>query len=220
MDFALLLKRFLEHQDGSPELDHVFVDEFQDTNPIQYAIHLGWVQHDDARLTVVGDDDQALYRWRGSDIGCFSESGAGVRTRADRLPSRGARGEQPQHGHDRGLRARVPGRHGAGRATRCPRRSTRPEPRKLADPSGCSRATGAVVCARVAAEVDKLGAGQIIDVGQQAAPTVAILMASTSEVETRGPRPAGVMRAALEARGLRVYNPRNKSAARPGSPRA
>ena len=45
LDYPLLQLRFLERQarfaDG---LDHVFVDEFQDTNPIQYEIHLGWVR--------------------------------------------------------------------------------------------------------------------------------------------------------------------------------
>ena len=73
LDFATLQKRFLERQPGLVEqVDHVFVDELQDTNPIQYAIHLGWVRHGGVRLTGVGDDDQALYRWRGSDISCFT----------------------------------------------------------------------------------------------------------------------------------------------------
>ena len=45
LDFATLQKRFLERQSTLvDELDHVFVDELQDTNPIQYAIHLGWVR--------------------------------------------------------------------------------------------------------------------------------------------------------------------------------
>ena len=50
----------------------MFVDEFQDTNPIQFAIHLAWLARPETRLTVVGDDDQALYRFRGSDIACFT----------------------------------------------------------------------------------------------------------------------------------------------------
>jgi DNA helicase II / ATP-dependent DNA helicase PcrA len=77
MDYVLLQERFKERQANfASEFDHVFVDEFQDTNPIQYAIqyaiHTGWVSHGSVRLTVVGDDDQALYRWRGSDIACFA----------------------------------------------------------------------------------------------------------------------------------------------------
>ena len=57
---------------SNPALDHVFVDEFQDTNPIQFAIHLAWLARPATRLTVVGDDDQALYRFRGSDIAVFT----------------------------------------------------------------------------------------------------------------------------------------------------
>src|SRR5262249_47524214 len=54
------------------KLLHVFVDEFQDNNPIQFAIHTGWLANPHMRLTVVGDDDQALYCFRGSDLACFA----------------------------------------------------------------------------------------------------------------------------------------------------
>ncbi|RMH37478.1 MAG: ATP-dependent helicase [Nitrospirae bacterium] len=46
---------------------HVVVDEYQDVNPIQEAII--WLLHDiGATLCVVGDDDQTIYQWRGSDV--------------------------------------------------------------------------------------------------------------------------------------------------------
>jgi DNA helicase-2/ATP-dependent DNA helicase PcrA len=46
---------------------YVIVDEYQDVNPIQEAIV--WSLHDlGAQLCVVGDDDQTIYQWRGSDI--------------------------------------------------------------------------------------------------------------------------------------------------------
>lgn len=45
---------------------HVFVDEFQDVNPVQERIVRAMVNLG-AKLTVVGDDDQAIYGWRGSD---------------------------------------------------------------------------------------------------------------------------------------------------------
>ena len=47
---------------------HILVDEYQDTNHVQYLMlkHLVTPSHS---LTVVGDDDQSIYRWRGADIG-------------------------------------------------------------------------------------------------------------------------------------------------------
>jgi DNA helicase II / ATP-dependent DNA helicase PcrA len=46
---------------------HVIVDEYQDVNPIQEAIV--WSLYDlGAEVCVVGDDDQTIYQWRGSDV--------------------------------------------------------------------------------------------------------------------------------------------------------
>ncbi|MDZ7767865.1 MAG: UvrD-helicase domain-containing protein [Woeseiaceae bacterium] len=46
---------------------HIIVDEYQDVNPIQESVVR--ILHDlGAGLCVVGDDDQTLYRWRGSDV--------------------------------------------------------------------------------------------------------------------------------------------------------
>ena len=46
---------------------YVIVDEYQDVNPIQECIVK--LLHDlGARVCVVGDDDQTIYQWRGSDV--------------------------------------------------------------------------------------------------------------------------------------------------------
>ena len=51
---------------------HVLVDEYQDTNAVQYELLKLLVSHDDpARrglFTAVGDDDQSIYGWRGATI--------------------------------------------------------------------------------------------------------------------------------------------------------
>lgn len=47
------------------------VDEYQDTNPIQEQIYLALAAQAPHNLTVVGDDDQALYRFRGATVSCM-----------------------------------------------------------------------------------------------------------------------------------------------------
>jgi DNA helicase-2/ATP-dependent DNA helicase PcrA len=75
VDFAELLLRAHELWLNNPELlahyqqrfGHILVDEFQDTNAIQYAwlTMLGKAQ---SKVMIVGDDDQSIYGWRGARI--------------------------------------------------------------------------------------------------------------------------------------------------------
>lgn len=75
VDFAELLLRahelWLKHpqllQHYRQRFRHVLVDEFQDTNTIQYA-WLRMLAGGDANITIVGDDDQSIYGWRGARI--------------------------------------------------------------------------------------------------------------------------------------------------------
>ncbi len=75
VDFAELLLRAHELWLNNPRLlQHyqdrfavLLVDEFQDTNTIQYA-WLRVLAGDRDNLTVVGDDDQSIYGWRGAKI--------------------------------------------------------------------------------------------------------------------------------------------------------
>ncbi|HRH89210.1 MAG TPA: UvrD-helicase domain-containing protein [Rubrivivax sp.] len=54
------------------QFHHILVDEYQDTNAVQYELLKALVQHPDerraARFTAVGDDDQSIYGWRGATI--------------------------------------------------------------------------------------------------------------------------------------------------------
>ncbi len=75
VDFAELLLRAHELLLNHPALlshyqqrfRHVLVDEFQDTNKLQYA-WLNLLTDNGNYLTIVGDDDQSIYGWRGADI--------------------------------------------------------------------------------------------------------------------------------------------------------
>lgn len=51
---------------GIAKWDHVFVDEFQDINPLDLALIKAIAERNRATLTIVGDDDQALFEWRGA----------------------------------------------------------------------------------------------------------------------------------------------------------
>jgi len=49
------------------QFQHILVDEYQDTNAVQYDL-LQALVGDRARFTAVGDDDQSIYGWRGATI--------------------------------------------------------------------------------------------------------------------------------------------------------
>jgi len=46
---------------------HIIVDEYQDINPIQEKI-IELISGENANICVVGDDDQCIYQWRGTDV--------------------------------------------------------------------------------------------------------------------------------------------------------
>ena len=75
VDFAELLLRAYElcrdnaaiQQHYRNRFRHILVDEFQDTNTLQYA-WLRVLAGDTGTMFVVGDDDQSIYSWRGAKV--------------------------------------------------------------------------------------------------------------------------------------------------------
>lgn len=75
LDYSGILKEAVHQLEHNPQLrarlaekiKHVIVDEYQDVNPIQESVVR--TLHDlGAGICVVGDDDQTIYQWRGSDV--------------------------------------------------------------------------------------------------------------------------------------------------------
>ncbi|HRE32279.1 MAG TPA: UvrD-helicase domain-containing protein, partial [Candidatus Berkiella sp.] len=75
IDFAEILLRAYELWRDNGDIlahyqqrfSHVLVDEFQDTNTIQYA-WLKLIFSSETNMMIVGDDDQSIYGWRGAKI--------------------------------------------------------------------------------------------------------------------------------------------------------
>jgi DNA helicase-2/ATP-dependent DNA helicase PcrA len=74
LDFGDLIYRLVDAMSKSPQLlyelqtrfSHVLVDEYQDTNRVQYLLLRALCERH-RNLCVVGDDDQSIYRFRGAD---------------------------------------------------------------------------------------------------------------------------------------------------------
>ena len=79
IDFDDLLARCAEMIEQDPSFAaaqrwrfrHLFVDEYQDVNPLQERLLRAWLG-DRNDLCVVGDENQAIYGWNGADAGYLS----------------------------------------------------------------------------------------------------------------------------------------------------
>ncbi|WP_288743410.1 DNA helicase II [uncultured Rheinheimera sp.] len=75
VDFAEILLRSFELIKQQPQIRahyqqrfrHILVDEFQDTNSIQYE-WLRLLAGTESKVMIVGDDDQSIYGWRGAKV--------------------------------------------------------------------------------------------------------------------------------------------------------
>ena len=82
VDFGGLVELAVAVLDGAPAVaarlrgrwPRISVDEYQDIDATQYAL-LRLLAGDGAGLTVIGDPDQAIYRFRGADVGFFLRFG-------------------------------------------------------------------------------------------------------------------------------------------------
>lgn len=75
LDYDDILLRVLERfeggtQEASDSFTHLLVDEFQDINDVQYRLIRAWSRRS-AGIFVIGDPDQSIYGFRGSDSRCF-----------------------------------------------------------------------------------------------------------------------------------------------------
>ncbi len=76
MDFDDLLLETVKLLEKNPEVrehylkkwTYIHIDEYQDTNRVQYKIAKLLTNEESQNIFVVGDDDQSIYGWRGSDI--------------------------------------------------------------------------------------------------------------------------------------------------------
>lgn len=92
IDFAMLESNFLEKLKNNEldlfldEIKIVLIDEYQDTNLIQEDIYFTIAKsalENDGNITVVGDDDQSLYRFRGATVDLFTNYQKRVKDKLD-----------------------------------------------------------------------------------------------------------------------------------------
>ena len=87
-DLLIRLERALEGKGGKRlaaavrmRFQAALIDEFQDTDPVQYAIFRDIFQSGESILFLIGDPKQAIYSFRGADIFAYMEAAEGVKTR-------------------------------------------------------------------------------------------------------------------------------------------
>ena len=93
LDFADLLTRARDlirdnaavRRHLQEKFTHIFVDEFQDTDPIQAEIVTLLANDVPGKLFIVGDPKQAIYRFRGADLGTYWDVRDGIGRRAGQV---------------------------------------------------------------------------------------------------------------------------------------
>lgn len=93
-DFATLELKFLERlqqrslQEWVNGISALLIDEYQDTNPLQEEIYFEIISAANPLVTVVGDDDQSMYRFRGGSVELFTQLSGRCQRRTGRQTRR------------------------------------------------------------------------------------------------------------------------------------
>lgn len=206
---------FLNTAEGQLWLDKGFtilVDEYQDTNPVQEEIYFK-LAGTRADLTVVGDDDQSLYRFRGATVEALIDFDRACQIYLGKIPSQvNLRENRRSHPNivgwvnrfienhpemtDPNIRVRAPGK-----------RSLLPASSVVGNyppiMAIVERNAGAAAAKMVPAIRDLKQHGFVEDYSQ-----VAILTFSTRETS----HAIGTYTTALRNAGIPLYNPRNRTA--------
>lgn len=207
-------KSFLKGSPGAHEgIRWVLVDEYQDTNLVQEAIYFEMAGHHQHNLVVVGDDDQALYRFRGGSVECMVTFDQACQVHLNVQPSSVAK--YPLAGNFRShpdivkffneYIAAFPSMKQVGARV--------PNKKAMTARSGISGnypAVGILEGKKTEDMADRFANAikDLVDKGVVNDPSqCCLLLNSTKE----SPRNAGPYVEALKRVGLQVYNPRNKA---------
>ncbi len=225
-DFSQLQGRFLSFLstplgqsfltgDGSPAnpgIQWVLVDEYQDTNPMQEEIYFQLARRAPHNLVVVGDDDQAMYRFRGGSVECMVTFDRACQAFLGLNPSTVARYSLVDNFRSHTDIVDFINDYITAFPLMLTPGARSPKPpvvaRKLIPQT--YPAIGRLVGAKLGDVADLFAqtVADLISTGKVNDPNeCCLLLKSTKE----SPRNAGPFAAALQARGLSVYNPRNKT---------
>jgi DNA helicase II / ATP-dependent DNA helicase PcrA len=209
VDFSLLQQDALAILNANPDsgsvFKHVIVDEYQDTNTVQERIFFA-LAAGHKNLCVVGDDDQALYRFRGATVENFVdfpnrvERAFGVQPRAIPLVRnyRSRRAIVDAYtafiGDCDWSHVRTPGRHYRVAGKRIEAHSVDVGPSVVATTPSAPEQAADEVARLVRTLIDT---GKVEDANQ-----IAFLFPSLKS------KSVDHMRTALEQQGLRIYAPR------------
>lgn len=195
---------------GIPPLTHLLVDEYQDTNPIQESIYFALARACGGNITVVGDDDQALYRFRGGTVECLvrfqekCERDLQLRVGTRQLLTNYRSVKEITDWCERVITAQPAM---ASKGARAAGKKPMVSDRGPAENYSPVRRVGADKYDAVGGEMAAIIRALIQDHFVHDPSDIAILLRSAKE----SPRNAGPIVSALRRAGIPVYNPRSKA---------